>query len=163
MKDLQGVVGTSISGTFLPTHLVPAFLRTLRKVDPDAALTILDKHFYRGALLLLPARVREDATPEQVTELLEDLTDKLERAAPKGYRWGTAQGNDSAFGYWPKIDTTEPFATFTIQTWHADGSTSRVAGNLPQDVLAVLDGTLDNCPFIEIRAVALHNPKELER
>jgi hypothetical protein len=81
-------LGSVISGTMRAEDLIPAFLDTLREIDPEAAHKI----------------EREDAAWEEDYEaacwMMESLTDALEGHSPPFCYFGAHPGDGSDYGFW---------------------------------------------------------------
>jgi hypothetical protein len=73
-----------IWGTVRPEDLIPCFLDTLRYLN------------HRG----LRQYRKIDFDSEYIGEVIEELMDKLNEHAPKGYYFGAHPGDGSDFGFW---------------------------------------------------------------
>lgn len=90
-------------GTLRTADLIPAFLRALDALDPDAARAYVCPPTGFAAV---PAYAREDAgsewwDSEDAEALLWTLSDALDEAAPDGYTFGAHPGDGALFGFWP--------------------------------------------------------------
>ncbi len=79
-------LGSVISGTLRPQDLGPAFVETLREIDPESEILRETDGFDWG---------RDDAP-----EMLADLVDALNEYAPDGAYFGAHPGDGSDFGFW---------------------------------------------------------------
>jgi len=92
--------GTISHGTLRNEDLIPAFLEELRRVDPASAGQFTDDGDPRTDILWeniadIPDHLQEFAS-EMVSELIETLND----AAPEGMYFGALEGDASDFGFW---------------------------------------------------------------
>jgi len=95
-------VGTIISGTLREEDLVPAFIAALDDLNKGRCAEIRSE--YQDVLGVLAASGTDGVVEENLTDglkwLMEDLEDALDEAAPRGYRFGTNEGDGADFGFW---------------------------------------------------------------
>ena len=84
--------GVVIEGTMQNADLIPRFLSVLEDVDEE----IYDGVYDEWSDIIDAA----DWDCEEADELLEDLFDDLNAAAPGGYYFGTAEGDGACYGFW---------------------------------------------------------------
>lgn len=93
--------GTIIQGTMRRQDLIPAFLEALRVASPDAYAQLI-----MGPFGAVPAHVSDegDDSPwwdtEAAADLLAQLDEALNEAAPEGHYFGAHPGDGADFGFW---------------------------------------------------------------
>lgn len=108
-------VGTVSHGTLRTQDLIPAFLRELRRVNPDAYQQLATP---AAGFPIVPAYAEEDDASEWWASeaagyVLDMLTDELAMCAPRGLYFGAHWGDGSDFGWWPEENADEEPPTFT--------------------------------------------------
>jgi hypothetical protein len=95
------MTGTISRGTLRPQDLIPALLNALRTAGPDAyAQTVM------GPFGAVPSYVFDEGddsewwVSEAASDLIAQLEDALNEAAPEGYYFGAHPGDGSDFGFW---------------------------------------------------------------
>lgn len=95
--------GTIIHGTHRLQDLIPAFLETLEYIDAASYGTLKDTNAQ-------PFDARDIGSEHpfwnsnEAQQLLEDLFDALNAAAPEDCYFGSHPGDGSDFGFWPIDD-----------------------------------------------------------
>jgi hypothetical protein len=112
--------GSVSHGTLRLEDLFPRFLDLLKLVDPEAAGKIDDD--VRVSLNAITGEYdnNPEYTPEEITrlredvapEVLADLQQMLDDAAPAGWYFGTIEGDGSDFGYWEAENDTPDTGPF---------------------------------------------------
>jgi hypothetical protein len=92
--------GSILSGTTRERDRIPAFFAALLRVDGHRAATLARKYGYNPEL---SDSWMDSTGPDAREEFLNDLDTALNNAAPETHYFGTAEGNDSDFGFW-RID-----------------------------------------------------------
>lgn len=103
------IPGTVIHGTLRPEDLVDAFSRELRLHDEDRAKQL--EHDYADVYRILDSTSEELIDHPEVDEelfwLMDDLLDALNEIAPRGWYFGSLEGDASDFGWWLTDETAE--------------------------------------------------------
>lgn len=92
---------TIIHGTLRPQDLIPAFLDALSVAGPDAYAQLV-----MGPFGAVPAYVFDEGddsdwwTSEAATDLIAQLEEALNEAAPEGHYFGSHPGDGADFGFW---------------------------------------------------------------
>ena len=101
----ENLLNSSIShGTLRTQDLLPAFLDTLREVNPSAYAQLM-----LGPFGAIPSYAMEDDSSdwwnsEDAYWTLDDIKDALCEAAPEGFYFGAYIGDGSDFGFWADIE-----------------------------------------------------------
>lgn len=86
--------GSVSTGTLKPDDLINAFLPVLRDIDNKTFLGIAARRPH-GSFYVSTGDYYTD-----LNEYVVELIDTLDRLAPKGYHFGTLEGDGSDFGFW---------------------------------------------------------------
>lgn len=89
-------IGSISHGTLRSQDLIPTFLDTLRQINPNLPIF--------GRFPTEPSDEWYDT--DEAAEILSDLFDALNDAAPDNCYFGAHEGDGADFGFWP-IDTDE--------------------------------------------------------
>lgn len=110
--------GSVSHATLRPEDLIPAFLRHLDKLDPDA----VQEFKLANPNLMRAIRDEENGTKskwwmsQEAIYVMEDIFDLMEKYAPEGYTFTSHPGDASDFGYWKDddvMDTEEALETLS--------------------------------------------------
>jgi hypothetical protein len=95
-------VGSVSTGTMRPADLIPCFLDCVRDFAPDEYAG-----FMVAAFGPVPAYVADEGDKsewwdsENAADLLAQLFDILDAAAPEGLTFGAHPGDGADYGFWP--------------------------------------------------------------
>ncbi len=105
-RDLT--IGSISTGTLRPEDLIPRFLDVLVQLNPEAAVGIAKKNkdvieLEYGAKLNADIKTDRDAMAvfhEDLALMMEELWEAIDENMPKGYYFGTTEGDGADFGIW---------------------------------------------------------------
>jgi hypothetical protein len=89
-----------IHGTLNPVDLIPTFINTLWKLNPDICKGFMGREENREVMNDFANSVEGWAETENAQWLLEDITSLLHDEAPEGMYFGAHPGDGSDFGFW---------------------------------------------------------------
>jgi hypothetical protein len=95
-------LGSVSHGTMRAEDLIPAFLSEIRSIEQAAGAALLSQTSGLAAELI-------EYDTEQADEILQELADALDQAAPFGYVFGAHPGDGSDFGFWIAEDWCDAF------------------------------------------------------
>lgn len=98
--------GTISHGTLLPNDLIEAFLPVLADLHPDKdTINAIEKEY---------EKLQQECDDTSTSYLLNDVVfPMMDEVAPKGYYFGSLEGDGSDFGFW-KNDPTYTEFFFTV-------------------------------------------------
>ena len=89
--------GTVSSGTLRFQDLLPSCLDALKGLDRAAYIDFQCDWPTEMKAISQDA----DIEPEQSSEMLDDLFNRLNESAPEGFYFGSHEGDGADFGFWP--------------------------------------------------------------
>jgi hypothetical protein len=98
-------LGSVSHSTMRTPDLLSAFLSEIRSIEQEAEASLLPSPVAAAAEQAIEA---EDDS-EQAQEILQELADALNLAAPFGYVFGAHPGDGSDFGFWLSEDWCDAF------------------------------------------------------
>jgi hypothetical protein len=100
--NANNIKNASIShGTMRPQDLIPAFLGALESIDPDGYEQVMLAPF---GVILAYVMDEGEASPwwdsEDAADVVAQLFDTLDAAAPEGFYFGAHPGDGCDYGFW---------------------------------------------------------------
>lgn len=92
METPFALAGSISTGTLRDIDLIPRFMATLRTLDPATADTFTERA--QSELTVIAETGHGDG------ELVAELIDALDNAAPEGWSFGSHEGDGADFGFW---------------------------------------------------------------
>jgi len=112
-------LGSVIEGTMRPETLIPAFAGELKEAIGNRREEENRLLVQKAESIISYEDENADETfaevKEEMSELVNELTDALNEYAPPFVRFGAHEGDGAAFGWWPDLDSLHEAISYGVK------------------------------------------------